>query len=201
MRIRSGTAADVPELARLMYLQPSREAVGLAGSAENGRRFQEELLHRGLRQRDTCVLVAEDGAELLGFAIVSDGSDVPPLRAIVPMGVRAMGVLGAARAGWRSSARLAVDIRPPPRGLHLTELQVRPDRRGQGTGDRLLREVEAEARRRGCAHISLTTGSCNPARRLYERHGYEVTATRSSARYTRLTGIPGRVLMVKSLRG
>jgi len=48
--------------------------------------------------------------------------------------------------------------------------------------------------------MSLTTHTSNPARRLYERHGYRVVETRTDPAYERYTGIEGRVLMVKELR-
>jgi hypothetical protein len=62
-------------------------------------------------------------------------------------------------------------------------------------------EVEDLARGVHAAHLSLTTGSKNPAGRLYERHGFEVVRERTGRRCARLTGIPGRVLMVKALAG
>ena len=51
----------------------------------------------------------------------------------------------------------------------------------------------------GAAHLSLTTRSDNPARRLYERNGYTVIEERTGRRYARMTGTPGRILMVKPL--
>ncbi len=47
--------------------------------------------------------------------------------------------------------------------------------------------------------MSLITTTTNPARRLYERHGYRVVETRADAAYERYTGIAGRYLMVKEL--
>jgi hypothetical protein len=47
--------------------------------------------------------------------------------------------------------------------------------------------------------MCLETGSANPARRLYERHGFEVVETKLDSGYERLTGSPGRILMVKEL--
>ena len=47
--------------------------------------------------------------------------------------------------------------------------------------------------------MSLTTAVENPARRLYERNGYRVTAERRDLRYERMSGSVGRVLMVKEL--
>jgi ribosomal protein S18 acetylase RimI-like enzyme len=44
--------------------------------------------------------------------------------------------------------------------------------RGRGIGDTLLNELEAAARARRIAALSLSVEPDNPARRLYERHGY-----------------------------
>jgi ribosomal protein S18 acetylase RimI-like enzyme len=47
--------------------------------------------------------------------------------------------------------------------------------------------------------MSLSTSTANPARRLYERHGFRIAETRTNATYEILTGIEGRHLMVKEL--
>jgi ribosomal protein S18 acetylase RimI-like enzyme len=46
--------------------------------------------------------------------------------------------------------------------------------------------------------MSLATTIGNPAQRLYERHGFEVTERRTDAGYERMTGRAGRVLMVRA---
>jgi len=48
--------------------------------------------------------------------------------------------------------------------------------------------------------MCIETGITNPARRLYERHGYVVVATKTDPRYERLTGSPGRIQMTKMVR-
>jgi ribosomal protein S18 acetylase RimI-like enzyme len=197
--IRTGSPADVAALADLMFADPPREAVVLAGGAENGRRFELHLLDQAVRAPGSVVLVATDQDEPLGFAWLSDGSDVSSLRQVAATAVRAMGLRAALAAAWAASSRLAVDMQPPEGGRNLTELHVHPDHRGRGIGGDLLRAVEEHARREGAAHVSLTTASTNPARRLYERHGFEVVRERSGRRYARLTGIPGRVMMLKAL--
>ncbi|MFY1574284.1 GNAT family N-acetyltransferase [Verrucosispora sp. WMMD703] len=59
---------------------------------------------------------------------------------------------------------------------------VRADRRGEGWGGRLLAAAEQEARRRGCAEISVASFSFQ-APGFYRRHGYLDTGRRE--------GIPG----------
>jgi ribosomal protein S18 acetylase RimI-like enzyme len=47
--------------------------------------------------------------------------------------------------------------------------------------------------------MALTTTTENPARHLYERHGFRVVETRTDPAYERYTGIEGRHRMVKDL--
>ena len=59
------------------------------------------------------------------------------------------------------------------REAYLGELVVAPAARGAGVAGRLVTEVEAWARSRGLARVTLDTGAANlPARQLYERLGY-----------------------------
>jgi ribosomal protein S18 acetylase RimI-like enzyme len=203
MRMRRATVADLPALSALMFVDPPREAVALARGEKPARRFQEELFRHAFDDAESVVFVAVgDDDEPVGFAWLAsrDGSEIPSLRRVASMAVRAMGIRGALAAAWPASARLAVDITPPAGGTHVSELHVHPHHRGKGIGGALLDVVEDEARAAQAGHISLTTGSSNPARHLYERHGFEVMSERTGRRYARLTGIPARVLLVKQLR-
>ena len=58
----------------------------------------------------------------------------------------------------------------------LTSLWVEESHRRAGLGSALLRAVEDEARRRGCAQVVLLTHDFQ-APAFYERHGFEVVAT------------------------
>ena len=51
-------------------------------------------------------------------------------------------------------------------------IAVVPEMRGQGLGSRLLDALTEKAVGSGVARISLSVSTGNPARRLYERHGY-----------------------------
>ena len=62
-------------------------------------------------------------------------------------------------------------------------------RRGEGIGTRLLAAIEMAAREAGFSRISLSVDADNPARRLYERLGYE-----------ELTVDEGGVRMLKELQ-
>jgi ribosomal protein S18 acetylase RimI-like enzyme len=71
--------------------------------------------------------------------------------------------------------------------------------RGVGIGAALLAEIERRARAAERVALSLSTTTSNPARRLYERAGFRVVETLDDPAYRVLTGIAGRVLMVKRL--
>jgi ribosomal-protein-alanine N-acetyltransferase len=65
--------------------------------------------------------------------------------------------------------------------IHINNVAVRPQFRGHGIGSDLLRYVLAEARRLGAKRATLEVRASNePARRLYERLGFYVAATRRS---------------------
>jgi GNAT superfamily N-acetyltransferase len=55
-------------------------------------------------------------------------------------------------------------------------IAVVPSKRGHGVGDELLQALLERARSAGYARISLSVEPGNPARKLYERHGFEVVA-------------------------
>ncbi len=53
-------------------------------------------------------------------------------------------------------------------------IAVVPSKRGHGVGDQLLEALLAQAREAGYEALSLNVEPGNPARKLYERHGFEV---------------------------
>ncbi|WP_018128178.1 GNAT family N-acetyltransferase [Balneola vulgaris] len=53
------------------------------------------------------------------------------------------------------------------------DVAVHPDARGLGIGTKLLETVEAEAEGLGCSKITLEVRTDNPAKKLYEREGFE----------------------------
>lgn len=55
----------------------------------------------------------------------------------------------------------------------LVQIQLAPELRGRGLGERLIRELIGDAQRAGAA-ISLHVLQANPARRVYERLGFRV---------------------------
>jgi len=53
------------------------------------------------------------------------------------------------------------------------DVAVHPDARGMGIGTKMLEMVEAEAEKMGCSKITLEVRTDNPAKKLYEREGFE----------------------------
>jgi GNAT superfamily N-acetyltransferase len=53
-------------------------------------------------------------------------------------------------------------------------IAVVPSKRGHGIGDELLLALLARAKEAGYQRLSLSVEPGNPARKLYERHGFEV---------------------------
>ena len=63
--------------------------------------------------------------------------------------------------------------------IHINNVAMRPPFRGQGIGTTLLQHVLAEGRRLGARRATLEVRASNEgARRLYERLGFHVAATR-----------------------
>jgi [ribosomal protein S18]-alanine N-acetyltransferase len=60
-------------------------------------------------------------------------------------------------------------------------IAVVPSKRGHGIGDELLQALLAKAREGGYQRLSLSVEPGNPARKLYERHGFEVMSEGAEA--------------------
>lgn len=58
------------------------------------------------------------------------------------------------------------------RGIFINDLFVSETVRGQGVGMKLVKEVAAIARERGCEHLELNVVHANPARNFYDRFGF-----------------------------
>lgn len=120
------------------------------------------------------------------------------LRLLVPV-IRTVGFGGLWRLLRSRPAWARVGFQPVPGAYHIAELDVDGRYRNRGIGAAFLRLAEEQARREGCAAMSLTTDISNPAQHLYERAGFRVVETKRDAEYERWSLSPGRVLMVKDL--
>jgi ribosomal protein S18 acetylase RimI-like enzyme len=200
LTIRAGTRADMPRIAELIAGDPGAEAVGILGGRRAARRFglglygippgKDAWKGCAVAERDGCIVgVVQSGAqETLTFS-----------PALAWLAIRTLGPLGIRRALSGMRVRDRVHVSPPPGALHITELNVDAACRGQGIGSALLDHTEIQARELGYKQMSLSATTANPARRLYERHGFRVAETKTDPRYEKMTGARGRVLMVKGL--
>ncbi len=57
--------------------------------------------------------------------------------------------------------------------INIHDLAVLPDARGKGVGKALIEKVKEIARKADCCKVTLEVLENNPARRLYEREGFE----------------------------
>lgn len=71
--------------------------------------------------------------------------------------------------------------------------------RQRGLGAKMMERAEEQARAGGYAVMALHTRTDNPARRLYERFGFEEAGEATDPEFERLTGVRGNVLYVKQL--
>jgi len=201
LTIRDATPGDTNRIAELLGGDPGAEAIGLAGSAEKAIAFETGMVRlpnspQGWRQ----TVVAERDGKVVG--IMQAGGDQQDLRvtpAIIRLALHTFGPLGLIGLLPRLRARRRVQTRRPPGAYHIAEIDVDPALRNGGIGGALLEYAEAQAREDGYSQMSLSTNTANPARRLYERHGFRVLETKTHPAYERLTGIEGRHLMVKDL--
>ena len=70
---------------------------------------------------------------------------------------------------------LALERAPGTAGAWIYDIEIAPERRGQGFGRALLHAAEVEAARHGAASIGLNVfGTNDVARRLYQSAGYRV---------------------------
>jgi ribosomal protein S18 acetylase RimI-like enzyme len=198
--VRDATAADAGRIVDIMYSDPPQEAVALLGSVERARRFGAGLIEmQGVANPARPTRIAARDGEIVGVLQYTRGAPHDDTLALVRLVFKTCGVLDTLRGLPRAYARSKVEPKIPARAFHIAEVHVDPACRGQGIGGTLLDDADAEARRTDATHMTLTTTTVNPARRLYERHGFQVIQTLTNARYERYTGIAGRILMEKVL--
>ena len=114
-----------------------------------------------------AAVIEHDGrcaGSLIGYAIAAEavpiGSDMPPI--FVPL---------------QELENLA------PSTWYVNVLAVVPELRGHGLGSQLLELADESGRALGLRGMSVIVSDTNAgARRLYERHGYRLTATRTKVK-------------------
>ncbi len=182
--------------------EPGREAAAIAGSDAGARRLWMEIARMpGSPMGWEVTTVAEADGFVLGVLQAGEQeSSIKITPGLALLALRVSGTLGIIGLVRRMRAMDRVKPAPIPGAYRVRELHVDPRYRSRGIGGALLDYAEAEARAGGYTQMALTTTTVNPARRLYERHGYHVVETRTDPVYERYTGIKGRHRMVKQLR-
>ena len=200
LTVRKATAADTERIAELLSGDPGQEAVAVAGCYEAARKFGMALVRlpdspQGWQHSVVAELEGEVAGIMQGGVDEIDYGLTPSLAwlAFRVFGVGFVSVLGRYRVLQR------VGIPHPRDSYYIGEINVAAELRNRGIGGALLDHATAEAKRLGCAQMSLNTTITNPAQHLYERHGFRIVETRTDPEYERMTGIPGRVLMIKEL--
>ena len=191
MDLRQATEDDLDSMVEVMFAEPGVEQLAFMPTIAGARRFMADAWRRAGMDE---FVVAVDGGEVVGFAWCSEHG--VSIREGALAAIAGWGLAGPIRLVLRGWPRQLVEL-PTPAGPSLVELQVHPTRRGRGVGALLLGRVIDDV---GGEALSLTTRSDNPARRLYERHGFAVTAERSHRAFERRTGAAGRILMVRPAR-
>jgi len=174
--------------------QVNAAILGIADS-ERLRPLFRAMWAGGGNWRQTALAV-DDGA-VVGLAQLGPSS-APVTAGVVLAALRAFGPR-AVRLPRRLRVMDRVAVPKPEGALLLSELHVAADRRGAGVGGQLLEFVDRAAAAQGAPSIALQTYTTNPARHLYERHGYEVFAEATDPEFERLTGIAGNVGYLKRL--
>ena len=201
---RAATAADVPRLAVILNDPPPPETLAIVGSVAKAYVAGRMLIDAGLSVDVARTVVAVDGDDAVGLLdAAGDASEETPGAATVAR----LAPLLLARLGPRAVIQALRWIRINPRvqfervpgAYHVYELDVAASHRGRGIGGLLLERAEQSARAEGHPCLTLTTKVTNPARRLYERHGFRVVGTKLDAEWERWALSPGRVQMVKDL--
>lgn len=200
LTIRKARAEELDRIAEIIVGDPGQEAIAIAGCVEAAREFGMGWVRlpdspQGW-QRTT---VAELDGEVVG--IIQAGPPVDSFQVTPRVAWLALRILGVSlvTALPRLRARQRVQVDAPEGSYYIAELDVDPAHRNRGIGGALLDYAEAEARRLDHARMALSTTTSNPARHLYERHGFHVEHTATDPSYKRYTGIDGRHLMVKEL--
>ena len=200
VEIRPASRSDIHAISRIMNYPPEPPSATMLGSVRASK-LGDILVKAGINLKIEDSFVAVASGTVVGV-IECGGRSVPgtgtvSLLKLLPQIVLALGPkLPTALSGMR--ARDRVGFTPLPNAFAVVELYVDEAARGRGIGGKLLDHAESLAEGKW-PRMCIETGIDNPARRLYERHGFQVIETKTDDAYERLTGSPGRVLMVKNL--
>jgi len=200
LEIRAATRADIGVISRIMNYPPEPPMAAMLGASRAGR-LGDIFVRAGISLKLHHSVVAVLNGAVAGV-MECGGRTGPATNAssylrLLPRVLPALGpVTPRAVYGFWLRRRLQFD--PVPDAFAIGELYVDEAMRNRGIGGRLLEHADGIARG-NWSRMCIETGVTNPARRLYERHGFKVIETKTDAAYERLTGSPGRILMTKGI--
>lgn len=197
--LRKAVPEDFPEAGRILWAAFGRKLRPFLGAdaARASVLLADLFAARGITPESLRIAVGGEGIPLGVCALCLPGRRYGALLPTLRVSLRHLGLWG----GLRAFVGLTFfEERPRPGVCLITLLAVAPEARGRGIGGALLAHAEAEARRDGLARLALDVIENNPARRLYERHGFRVTQVhRVPAPLTNLFGFSGFDHMEKRL--
>jgi ribosomal protein S18 acetylase RimI-like enzyme len=204
LTIRPATSADTQRLIDILYDDPPGDMRAIEPDVRKAKALGALAVRNGLEVAVSRTVVAVIGGRPVGLMEAKRPGERAHVSAIaignmLLRGLLIVGLGGGLRYVRYQRARARVQIDRAPDSYYIGELDVDPACRNRGIGARLLEYAEAEARAEGFGRMSLCTGITNPAQHLYERAGFRIVETRRHPDYERITGNPGRVLMVKEL--
>ena len=199
---RLATEADIDRILEIVNAVPGQEAVALMGSDELALQYDEGLVRLDpIPNKSRITVLAMNDDHVVGVLQYQFGD--APHHSRVDVFKLLVKVLGPVRLVRRFPAiwsRTTVDIDIPTDALHITNLHVEEEARGQDVGTKLLNWAREEAVRIGARNMTLTTIPTNVGGlRLYERFGFKITKTVNSPSYEKHTKIPGRVFLERDL--
>lgn len=198
---RKATPEDTERIAEIMVSEPGPAMVGMCGSVERARAmgYAQVRIEGSPNGWQNSVVGELEGEAVVLLQAGSQPTGLQVTPALALQALRIFGPIGVIGLLSRVRTEQKVSPQAPPDAYHISELHAHPQHRNRGLGGAALNYAEEDARRLGHRQMSLVTDSTNPARRLYERHGFRVVETQSDPAYERITGIAGRHLMVKEL--
>lgn len=200
--VRPASASDIDAISRIMNRPPEPPSAAALGP-ELASRLGDLLVRAGINLSLPRAAVAVLGEEVVG--VIDAGPSQSRVHGVADMGrllARALVIIGPVqfpRVVYAFYLQRRVQFGQLPGVFQVDQLYVDEGFRNRGIGGRLLAHADDLARAARFSRMCIETGINNPARRLYERHGYRVALTKVDARYERLTLSPGRVQMLKDL--
>ncbi len=177
MRIRSALPGDVSAAVPLIRLSMGAETDWLFGQKPGY--LADDVMARLFSKKhnrlsyESCWLVEKDG-KIIGLVLAYPGSDLH--KRDLWTGWHLMGIFGfrASRDLARRQVVYGDLVEALPGEFYVSNVAVTPQAQGGGIGARLMAFCDEQAQKMGFGKLSLIVTYDNPARRLYERSGYQV---------------------------